>query len=119
MKINGINRQKLIELRNEMNIVLDLTEQYRDITQASDIEIVQVLYIEKGNLNEIIEALNASGFKVSSLRGLKNYSSQDVSEILESNDHTKLGKLAKMFFRFNKSKCGWKALTNLCNELKE
>ena len=97
MIINGISRQKLIELRDEINIIIDLTEKYRDISQSSDIEIVQVLYIEKGNLNEIIEALNASGFKVPSVRDFKNYSSNDVSEILESNDDIDLGKLAKSF----------------------
>ena len=117
LKLKGINRIKLMQLRDEIDMILNVVESYRDITDANDIEIVQVLYIEKGNQNEIIEALNASGFKVESQRGLRNYSPNDVSSILEENHHTNLGQIAKAFYRFNKSKCGWKALVKLFLEI--
>jgi len=119
LKINGVNRQKLIELRDEINTIIDQSEKYRDIGQSSDIEIVQVLYIEKGNLNEIVEALNASGFKVTTERGQRNYKSNDVSQIIIDNDHTSLGKITKQFYQFNKNKCGWYSLVKQIREIED
>jgi len=118
LKIKGINRIKLINLRDEIDMIIDIIEDHRDITEANDADIVRALYLEKGNQNEIIEALNASGFKISSVRGMRNYSTNDISKILEESNESELSQISKMFYRFNKSKCGWKALVKVFVKLR-
>ncbi|MCH4891195.1 hypothetical protein EZV73_26690 [Acidaminobacter sp. JC074] len=118
MKIKGINRLKLIELRDDIDLIIEITEEFRDISAATDEETIRTLYLELGNINEIIVALNASDFKIRTNRGYRNYKASDISSILESDDCTDLGKISKKFYYYNKSKCGWKSLITLIKSIK-
>jgi len=118
LKIRGINRLKLFELRNEIDMIIEMTEQFRDISVAKDDETIRALYLELGNINDIIVALNASDFKIKTNRGFRNYKASDISSILESDDYTDLGKIAKKFYHYNKNKCGWKSLITLIKSIK-
>jgi len=40
-------KTKLIDLRDEISLILDLSEKYRNKSQASDREIVRILYFKK------------------------------------------------------------------------
>jgi len=119
LRIKGINRLKLIELKQEIELILEITEPIRDISNADDVEIVRTLYIEKGNINEIIEALNASGFKVPSQRGSRKYISSDIAEILNQKDESLASMIANWFYMFNKGRCGWKALIRKCDGIRK
>lgn len=118
MKLKGINRLKLNELKSEIDCILKITQKYKNITNASEIEIIQTLYLELGNMNDIIVALNASGFKIKTKRGHRNYKHSDITEVLITNKDTDLGKLANKFYDINRSKAGWYSLVKLAREIK-
>ena len=66
LKIKGMNRRQLKKIKSEIESVLEETEKYTDIKDFNEVEIIQSLYLETGNINEVIVAINAYGFKIKS-----------------------------------------------------
>ncbi|BEP28801.1 hypothetical protein [Helicovermis profundi] len=120
MKIKGMNRNNLLKIRNQINLILELIEEFKDIKDLSNEDIIRSVYLEIGNINEVLEAINAYGLKIKSeaRNRYRVYNANDISEILISDKESSLGKVSNNFFNYNKKRCSWTSLYKICKEIR-
>ncbi len=120
MKIKCMSKRSLTKLQVDLKIVQDTFNKFTDVSNCSRDEIIRMLYLEVGNINQVLESLVANRFKLQSESRPgqeRNYISNDISEILTSDYKSELGRFTKSVFVYNKTKRGWTELVRLSKEL--